>query len=306
MAATGIAAGVAPAGPAAAGMAVTGTTVAGTAAAGTAVVPGPTARAAAPVSAGPGTPARGAATPPDDADDAPAREGSGAAAWPVSPPGGGVRADLRRALRERRRVRMVTLLTVTLVLLGALPLYFGIRSATRDPVFTALDGLAVPEWAAAGIEDRSSGSRWCFSECLFRERTARSGRATEETAQVYTAALTEAGWRPWVVAGCPPEQPGGGTFTCWQRDEFTLDLWVRAPTCEEDPAAGAAEPGEVGTEPPAGSAACAGSTVSIKVRNAISDERGRPEGTPDPNLVGETPDPVIPDTLLETPTPTPS
>jgi integrin beta 3 len=252
-----------------------------------------------------GSPAHDADLPPDEAGDVQAGAASGAAAWPAGPGRGGLRAEVRRAMRERRRVRMVTLLTVTLVLLGALPLYFGIRTATRDPVFTALDGLAVPAWAAAGIEDRSSGSRWCFSECRFRERTARSGRATDETAQVYTAALTEAGWRPWVVAGCPQEQ-AGGRFTCWRRDEFTLDLWVRAPTCEEEPAAGAAEPGEVGTEPPAGSAACAGSTVSIKVRNAISDERGRPEETPDPDLVGETPDPVLPDTLLETPTPTPS
>jgi hypothetical protein len=49
-----------------------------------------------------------------------------------------------------------------------------------------------------------------------------------------------------------------------------------------------------------------GSTVSIKVRNAISDERGRPQTTPDPNLVGETPDPIITDDPLGTPTPAPS
>jgi integrin beta 3 len=46
-----------------------------------------------------------------------------------------------------------------------------------------------------------------------------------------------------------------------------------------------------------------GSSVSIKVQNAITDVRGKTEPKPDPSLVGETPDPTLaPDPVL-TPTP---
>jgi integrin beta 3 len=46
--------------------------------------------------------------------------------------------------------------------------------------------------------------------------------------------------------------------------------------------------------------------VSIKVQNAVTDQRGKPQPAVDPSLIGETPDPVLtPDPLLE-PTPTAS
>jgi integrin beta 3 len=48
---------------------------------------------------------------------------------------------------------------------------------------------------------------------------------------------------------------------------------------------------------------CVGSTVSIKVQNAVTDPRGKP-ATPGP--VGETPDPVLSNDPLLEPTPSPS
>jgi integrin beta 3 len=218
----------------------------------------------------------------------------------------GARSELRRQMRERRRLRMVTLTALTLVVLLALPAFFGIRSASRDPVFTSLDALAVPAWAAVDAQDFSSGSRWCILNCRFRERTAQSQRTPGETATVYRNALTTAGWQPWKVNQCP-DQPVDG-YTCWKRDEFTLDLWVRQPSCQVDAVAQQA-PGVAPTEgvvpAPPDPALCTGATVSIKVRNAITDERGRPQQQLDPSHVGETPDAILNDPVLEA-TPSPS
>ncbi|MDT5030475.1 MAG: hypothetical protein QOC94_646, partial [Actinoplanes sp.] len=84
-----------------------------------------------------------------------------------------------------------------------------------------------------------------------------------------------------------------------------LDLWVGPPECAVDqvavtddpevlPSSGVASPPVVN---------CVGSSVSIKVQNAITDVRGKTEPKPDPSLVGETPDPTLaPDPVL-TPTP---
>jgi integrin beta 3 len=47
---------------------------------------------------------------------------------------------------------------------------------------------------------------------------------------------------------------------------------------------------------------CVGSTVSIKVQNAITDTRGKPEPKDSP-LVGETPDAVVPTDTSSEPTP---
>jgi hypothetical protein len=237
-----------------------------------------------------------------DADDL---AGAGAA-------GGGLAADLRQQLRTRRRLRVVTLVTLSAIVLVLLPLLFSIRATTRDPVFTSLDTLDVPSWAAQKVSDRSSGSRWCFIDCRFRERTAQSQQAFAATDKVYASALKSAGWQPWKVAGCPdqPIAPTDGAYSCWRRDEFTLDLWVRLPECAVDQVA-ANDPavlpstGPDGTVPKPPPGKCTGSTVSIKVQNAITDKRGTPDGEK-PGLTGETPDPVLSNDPLLEPTPSPS
>jgi integrin beta 3 len=252
--------------------------------------------AVAPAAAGVAVPAR-LDDGPDAEDDAEAR---------------GLRSELRQQLRAKRRLRVVTLVTFSVIVLVLLPLLFGIRATTRDPVFTSLDALDVPTWAAQKVSDRSSGSRWCFIDCRFRERTAQSTQAFAPTDKVYSSALKTSGWLPWKVAGCPdqPIAPSDGLYSCWRRDEFTLDLWVRLPECAvdqvaaQDPAAlpSTGPNGLVPTTPPG---KCTGSTVSIKVQNAITDKRGTPDGEK-PGLTGETPDPVLnTDPLLE-PTPSPS
>ena len=221
-------------------------------------------------------------------------------------PGGGFRVGggLREKLRSRRGLQMVTLMSLAAVVLLALPAFFGLRSATDDPVFDSLNSLDVPSWAAQGVEDKRSGSQWCFIDCTFRERTADSEKALPETTKVYTDALVAAGWQPWKVAECPetPISPGDGTYGCFRRDEFTLDLWVHRPDCAvdqvaaQDPAVAASAP------PPPAAGECVGSTVSIKVQEAIADTRGKPDPQDTP-LIGETPDPVLSNDPLLEPTP---
>lgn len=189
-------------------------------------------------------------------------------------------------------------------MLGVVPAFFGVRAWARDPVFGLLDELAVPGWAATSSEDQVSGNLFCLVDCRFRERTVESQRGWEETAQVYERALADQGWRPWQVTPCP-EQPVEGRYSCWRRDELTLDLWVRERPCLTDPGVVPPEDavppdvdGEPGSEPDDVPAECAGSVVSLKVRNAIDDERTRPQPDTGPSLTGETPDPVFTDDPL--------
>ncbi|TNH31429.1 hypothetical protein FHG89_02380 [Micromonospora orduensis] len=219
-------------------------------------------------------------------------------------PATGARSEQRRQTRERRRLRALALALVSIVLLGAVPLFFGIRTLSRDPVFDNLDQLNVPAWAAAKTDDDVSGSRWCLLDCRLRERTVTSQKSPAETTKVYEDALREDGWRPWKVSRCP-EQETKGSYTCWRRDELTLDLWVREPTCVPPPVDG--EPAIVPSpEESAAATECAGSLVSVKVRNAIDDERTRPQPTTDPSLTGEDPFPTVSGDPLSDLTPSPS
>jgi hypothetical protein len=205
-------------------------------------------------------------------------------------------------MRERRRLRMGVLALVSLLVLGAVPLYFGVRTLSRDPVFDSLDELEVPRWAAAQPVDNVSGSRWCLRECRVRERTLTSQRPVEETARAYEGALAADGWQPWKVERCP-EQQVKGDYTCWRRDELTLDLWVREPACVPPPIDG--EPAPTALASPAAEE-CTGSLVSVKVRNAIDDERLQPQPSTDPSLTGEDPFPTLSEDPLGETTPSPS
>jgi integrin beta 3 len=203
-------------------------------------------------------------------------------------------------MRQQRPLRLAVLVVACLLMLGAVPLYFGIRTTVRDPVFDSLDALAVPGWAATEPVDAVDGSWWCFVDCRFRERILTSGRGPDETAQAYEKALTEMGWQSWKTAFCP-DQPVEGHYSCWRRDELTLDVWVRPPTCAT------VQPAMPSPDPQATAApACAGSVVSMKVRNAVADERLKPQPSTDPSLTGEDPDPVFTDDPLEDLTPAPS
>jgi hypothetical protein len=160
------------------------------------------------------------------------------------------------------------------VLLGLLPAIFLVRDAAGDPVFAGLDSLELPGWAAQGHQDLASGNRWCVDTCMLRERTWHSTKPAADTDPVYRRALISAGWQPWHTAGCPTAP---GSYTCWQRDEYVLDLWTRDTPCSlasvpPTPLAGGPSasanpvPTPTGAEPPP---TCAGSLVTAKVANRV-------------------------------------
>lgn len=174
------------------------------------------------------------------------------------------RSERLKLAKNVHRLRMATLILVCLLLLGALPAVLAIRQATRDPVFAELDALAVPAWAAATHDDLASGSRWCLGHCRYRERTLQSTRLVAETNSAYQNALIKEGWKPWTLADCA-EPSVVGEYTCWQRDEYTLDLWVRPAPCDfSQPAPPQANGPDL---------RCANSLVTVKVRNRIDDPR---------------------------------
>lgn len=219
------------------------------------------------------------------------------------------RSELRRQMREQQRVRTIALVVIVVLALVAPALYFGILSAARDPVLNSLDRLPVADRYAGSSEDRIiGGSRWCFINCRFRERRLVSEADTAETTVAYQAALREVGWTRWDVDGCPQVEVDG-EYSCWRRDEYTLDLWVHPPECAYDPLNLRPdlddEEGEEADEDaePTGSEECSGSVVEIKMQNRIGDERGQLRLPPPDDIpAGDQPTPTgapSPDTSPE-------
>jgi len=184
---------------------------------------------------------------------------------------GGRRSELRRQLREVRRLRNLTLIVLMLVVAGAIPLYLGIQTASRDPVFADLDALDLPSWADVSHTDQAFGSRWCIKECRFRERTWQSSRGPEDTWAAYEKALRAAGWTTWAAAGCSTAG-AGGVVGCWQRDEYVLDLWATTPLCNPIALRATAAPSAsaVPAAPAAAGGVCPGAAVTAKVFNIVA------------------------------------
>jgi hypothetical protein len=176
---------------------------------------------------------------------------------------------------------MVGIVAAALLLLGVLPTFFLIRDAARDPVFAGLDRLDVPSWANVQHQDDAAGSPWCIGTCRLRERILRSSRPAQTTDAVYEKALVDAGWQRWEAGRCPSGM--GGVYTCWERDQYALDLWTRELPCDlsnlggtpsakpvsPTPSAavpGLPDPGASASGPPA---TCGGALVTVKVANKI-------------------------------------
>jgi hypothetical protein len=185
----------------------------------------------------------------------------------------GRRDELRR---QAGRAPVIALAVAALVLLAGLPAVLLVRDVSADPVLASLDSLQVPGWAEQAHQDTSVGNRWCVQTCRLRERTWRSAKPAQATDPVYRQALTDAGWRLRPVGTCPA--PVVGRYTCWQHDEYVLDLFTRDAACDLSNVApvpsGAAPSGGPATDPsaavpaPTGSdppATCGGSLVTVKV-----------------------------------------
>jgi hypothetical protein len=182
---------------------------------------------------------------------------------------------------DTRRLRLTTLAGLVLVLLVALPLFLLIRDSGKDAVTANLDSLNLPAWAAVAHDDGTSGSRWCIKTCRWRERTWRSDKGAGDTDPAYRSALSAAGWTP-LTTGCPAA-PGTGSYSCWHREQYRLDLWTRDAVCglsgvapspgaslpSAAPSAGANDlplPVPSASGPPP---TCQGSLVTAKVANRV-------------------------------------
>jgi hypothetical protein len=89
------------------------------------------------------------------------------------------------------------------------------------------------------------------------------------------SALNSAGWRVRTGGVCPTVKQG--IASCWHRDEYVMDMWVRAPVCNLPPPRPSVGPGTRPSAGPTGQPAasaspaptCAAALVTVKVFNAI-------------------------------------
>jgi hypothetical protein len=189
------------------------------------------------------------------------------------------RAELRRHLRIAQQLKVATLTLVAVLLLAAYPVYLFTHTAAED-MFGELDSLSLPGWAAGPHEDAARGSRWCIGECRIWDRTWQSAQGPAETQHAYEVALRDAGWLTRTKGACPSAQAGAAS--CWQRDDYVLDMWVRAPICEVPPprptTSGKASAAPTGSSAPVRSAGpgnttnppCPGALVTVKIYSAVS------------------------------------
>jgi hypothetical protein len=177
------------------------------------------------------------------------------------------RAEVGVDFDQARRFKMLTMMLIVLAILGAPLTVYIMREATRDPVFVGLDALELPAEMSLSPQDTANGSRWCINECRFRQRVYQSEQNPDPTHAAYEKALRAAGWLPWKIAGCPAGEIVGTKESCWQRDEYVLDLWVHQERCEVDlDAPGQDQPGAN----PNAKVDCPKTEVSLKVINRIA------------------------------------
>ncbi|GLZ75304.1 hypothetical protein Afil01_01110 [Actinorhabdospora filicis] len=164
-----------------------------------------------------------------------------------------------RELRREHRLRLATYATAAVLAIGFVPMLLLAREAGEDPVFADLDDLALPGWAATSTADAATGNRWCVGECRTRERTWTSARTLPETRDAFAEALREEGWEPLLLEGCPPGVDVVGSYACWSRDEYVLDLWIRPVPCDVTDLAARDK--------------CSGALATAVVRDRVADPR---------------------------------
>ena len=136
--------------------------------------------------------------------------------------------EIRRQMRDKRFLRVAAMVGVILVVLGALPLYLRHPGGRPRPGLRLARLARGEPWAAQQVTDRIDGSR------LVHRRVPVPGadRPLGEGRRGDRAGVRDGARRGRLAGvgtgrGCP-EQPVPGQYSCWRRDEFTLDLWVRA------------------------------------------------------------------------------
>jgi integrin beta 3 len=128
---------------------------------------------------------------------------------------------------EQRRAVWALAVAVA-VLLFVLPVTLLVRASLSNPLADQLDELALPAAVDLHHSDAGGQSRYCVDDCAWLKRTYQSGQPVQQTDAAFRAALTEQGWR---LAGGTCPKPTTGSYSCWSRDQYALDLYVRPGSC---------------------------------------------------------------------------
>jgi hypothetical protein len=230
---------------------------------------------AAPVSGGPGRAGRGAVPPgpppprPPDVDDF---------YEPEADEGG---ARVPASAQERQRARL-TVVAAVVALLLVLPAVLLLWQRSGDPLAGQLDELSVPAAVNLHHSDDSGNSAYCVHSCAWLKRIYQSGQSADRTDAVFKGALISHGWQK-ADGKCP--KPADGSYSCWQRDQYVLDLWVRPADCGSSAAnplpvpSESVPPGEGDAAPSAGpspsgpaTAQCPAAQASLQVANAADPD----------------------------------
>ena len=183
------------------------------------------------------------------------------------------RAEMKRQLRVAQQLKVVTLTIVAMLLLAAYPVYLFVRSGSQDPVFSDLDSLDLPELGRDDSRRRGTGQPVVhrrvpfpyphleFAACAGRDRHARTGRPSRTRAGAPRAGT------------CPPAVEG--LASCWKRDEYVMDMWVRTPICDVPPPRPTITPPKRGATPkPAATTPAGAGRAGWAVPGRAGDDAG--------------------------------
>ncbi len=169
-------------------------------------------------------------------------------------------------------------MVAVLALLLVLPVALLVRQRLADPLAGQLDALGVPAAVDLHHADDHGQSPYCVDTCAWLKRIYQSGQPAQQTDTVFRSALTAHGWRT-AKGTCP--KPADGSYSCWQRDQYVLDLWVRPANCDSSayhplpvpsesvpPAEGDVEPSAEPSPTGPASAQCPTAQASVQLANA--------------------------------------
>ncbi len=180
--------------------------------------------------------------------------------------------------REQRQRALITLVVAVLGLLLVLPAALLLWQRSGDPLAAQLDALGVPAAVDLHHSDSGAQSPACVHSCAWLKRIYQSGQPAQQTDAAFRAALRAHGWRP-ADGTCP--KASDGNYSCWQRDQYVLDLWVRPAGCESSayhplpvpsesrpPAEGDAQPSAAPSPAGPADAQCPAAQASLLLGNA--------------------------------------
>ena len=240
--------------------------------------PGPATRGSGPGGPGPGGPARSRR---DRWWPGPARRSADRAArappTPLVTTGMIKRAEIRQHLRIAQQLKVGTLILVAFLMLAAYPVYLFTREVAPGPGHRRA-GLARPAGLGGHAAHRRGQRQPLVHQRMpvppadlgVRAAAGRDpGAVRDRAARRRLAAPDRGRMRPGATRA---------SATCWKRDEYVMDMWVRAPICDIPPPRPAIAPAPGATAERRHRnrrrATCPGALVTMRVFNSIAYQNG--------------------------------